>query len=270
MPRNLLSAIFLFMALLALPFTASHDLSAANAPERDVRERNENSLPSHDLLIRFEIRGGLLLPEATSVPMWSLYGDGLVIWTKDGKPTPGFTNQVWTGHLAKNEILQLMSFVEKVGFWKLDANYQPSHQISPDGKTVLLHPDAALDQPSSILTVHSSAGRKQVTIYPANWPGAPKAYSILRDRLLETRPEGVQEFQPQSFRLEIRTLFSRRRRAQETAWPFQDLDLTRAQSGVLILSREEGLAVAEFLTDHSPIVLQDSQAFSLRLFADPP
>jgi hypothetical protein len=161
--------------------------------------------------------------------------------------------------------------VETIGIWKLDPYYQPAHQGVPDGQIVHLHPATAPDQPASLLTVHTTAARKQVTVYPANWPGAPEAFRALRDRLLEIRPKGAQEFQPQMFRLEVRSLPSAlSSREHGIPWPFQALDLTRAQSGVLPLTREEGLAVAAFLTDHSPIVRQADQAFSLRLFAAPP
>jgi hypothetical protein len=143
--------------------------------------------------------------------------------------------------------------------------------VGPDAQIVHLDPAAAPDQPASTLTIHTTAGRKQVTVYPAHWQGAPDSFRALRNRLLEIRPVGAQEFQPQMFRLEVRSLSSASpHREQGTPWPFQDLDLTRAQSGVLPLRREEGLAVAAFLTEHPPIVLQAKQAFSLRLFAAPP
>lgn len=266
-----LFGLLLSLVLLALPLTAHCESPAVDVPPRATPQSMEYSLRSQDVLIRFEIRGGILPPEATELPIWSLYGDGLVIWTQEGKPTPGFTRQVWTGHLTPDEMLQLMSLVETIDFWKLDPYYQPAHQVRPDGQIVHLDPAAAPDQPASILTVHATAGRKQVTIYPAHWQGAPDAFRALRDRLLEIRPKGAQEFQPQTFRLEGRSLPSAPPpREQGIPWPFQALDLTRAQSGVLPLTREEGLAVAAFLTDHPPIVRQANQAFSLRLFAAPP
>jgi hypothetical protein len=224
---------------------------------------------SQDLLIRLELKGGLLLPESTNLPEWSLYTDGEIIWTDEGRPTAGFTRQVRIARVTGDEILQLMTFVERVGFWNLENNYQPPHQTSADGKTVTLDSGAVPDQLSSTLKVQWKGRQKQVTIYPADWQGAPKAYSDLKDRLLQLRSRGGSEFQPQNFQLIVARVPSDYRNV-ERLWPFPKIDLSRAQSGVLRLTRDEGLAVAEFLRKGSPIVVHSSQSFAIQLHADPP
>jgi hypothetical protein len=215
------------------------------------------------------LKGEVPLTEGTSLPEFSLYRDGEVIWTDEGQPTAGFRQQIRIGRLTADEIVQLMTFVEQVGFWKLENHYQPQHQVSPDKKTVTLDLGAMPDQLSSTLTVQWKGRQKQVTVYPADWQGAPAAYSNLRDRLLGMRSRKGNEFQPQNFQLMVANGPSDSGNI-ERLWPFPKIDLSRAQSGVLRLSRNEGLAVAEFLRNGSPIVVQSSRSFALQLRADPP
>src|SRR4029450_7730425 len=77
---------------------------------------------SQDLLIRLELKGGLLLLESTNLPEWSLYSDGEIIWTDEGRPTAGFTRQVRIGRVTGDEILQMMTLVEAVALWERDTH----------------------------------------------------------------------------------------------------------------------------------------------------
>ena len=204
------------------------------------------------------------------MPEWSLYDDGEIVWVDDeGRPTPGFARQVWIGRLRDDAIRQLLTFVEQMGFWNLDNHYQPSPQVSTDTKAVTLDAHAMPDQLSSTLTVRRKARQKQVTVYPADWPGAPDAYRVLRDRLLQTRPPEAREFQPQNFRLMVRAVASNTQNV-EMPWPFPNIDVARAQPDGLRLNRDDGLAVAEFLRNSPAVVVLSGHSFSVQLFADPP
>jgi hypothetical protein len=162
-----------------------------------------------------------------------------------------------------------MKFIDDAGFWELQDDYRPSHDVLPGGKSISLNPAAALDQPWSTLTVHSGERKKQVSIYPADWDEAPAAYISCRDRLLEIRPQRAREFEPKAFRLEVRRLPSAESIPTRTIWPFPDLVLP-APSGELILTSAQGVAVSEFLREHPPVAFQEGQPFSLRLFGEPP
>ena len=234
----------------------------------DGAEQSMEVAASNQLLTRFDVRGGLLAPTATNAPRWSLYEDGLVIWTGEGDPTPGFTSKVWTGHMSDNEIRELSDFIEGAGFWDLESVYRPAHEVGPAEKTVRLNPAAALDQPSSTLTVRSGEKVKQVTVYPTQWEGAPSAYLACRERILQTRPQQPREFEPQAFRLEVGTPTPGQLGSGGSAWPFQDIELSEVRE--LELTRDQGLELSKFLGVHAQVVVYDGEAFSLRLFAEAP
>ena len=227
------------------------------------------ALSSDDLVVRFEIGGGMLPVRATDLPRWSLYGDGLVVWTTEqGEATPGFTQRVWTGRLSPDQIRMLVDFISEAGFWELDANYRPVPEVAaPDATSVRLDPAGAPDQLWSRLSVYDGQRRSQVTVYPVDWAGTPVAYAACTQRLSEIRPQQVREFEPEAFRLEADQLTGVP--AAASHWPFDEIDLSVA-SGGLPLTLEQGAAVSEFLTDHSPLAVHASAAFEVRLLGEPP
>jgi len=257
---GLVSLIFVGNAALFHPEPAIQATSAATHSRQPSR--------TAELLIRYERKGGLLQPAGTQLPEYSLYGDGEIIWTEDGPPTPGFTRQVWSGRLTNDQILQLMNFAETIGFWRLANSYQPSPRVSADSKVITLDPEAMPDQLSATLTVRWKEREKRVVVYPAGWNGAPDAFRVLTDRVLQTRPAGRHEFQPQSFFVTVRKVAANNQHS--AAWPFANIDLARTQADRVKLTREQGLAVAGVLKSGPPIVVQSGQSFSVQLFADPP
>ena len=224
-----------------------------------------------DLVIRFEVRGGMLAEgdEAADLARWSLYADGLVVWTEEGEPTPGFTQKVWTGWLSKEEVHALRRFLQEVGFWGLADEYQPSSRQSSEGKIVELDPAAALDQAWSSLIVREGSRKKRIVVYPADWEGTPAAYVAARDHVLQIRAQRAREYEPDAFRLQVERLPSERPQTKEAIWPFPDLKLP-GQSGELTLTAVQGRRVDGFLRHHGPVVIQQGEAFTLRLLGAPP
>ncbi len=264
----LLLTLLAILSGVAVPGRSSSALLAAENSREGTAESVRDPSSSQQLLVRFDVGGGLLRSPATELPRWSLYDDGLLVWTDEGDATPGFTRRVWTGYASNDEILELMDFIEAVGFWDLDEHYRPAHVVDAGGKRIRLDPAAGLDQTWSTLTVHAGQREKQVTVYPADWEGAPVAFISCRERLLEVQPEGPREFEPEAFRLEVSSP-SGRIQTRPREWPFQDIHLP-VPSGTLSLTRDQGLAVAEFLRGHPPVVAQNDKPVELRLVAEPP
>jgi hypothetical protein len=213
----------------------------------------------------------------TRLPLWTLYSDGLLVWIEDGPPTPGFAAQVWTGHLSKDEVASLLAFADEVGFWELSAAYGPEPVLEvataePGGIASLKpNPEAGLDQPTSVLAIADGDRRLQVTVYPADWHGAPEAYHALRQRLLETRPADAALFVPTSFVLQAEVM------SEDVVgglriveWPFENISLADVVPVALSLNGERGVAVADFIVSSGQFVNQDGSVYKVDLLADAP
>ena len=230
------------------------------------------------VLLQYDVFGGLLAPRpGTRLALWTLYGDGLVVWVEDGPPTPGFAAQVWTGHLSEDEVASLLAFADEVGFWELASSYQPEPVLSettaePGGiVSIQPNPEAALDQPSSLLLVVSGDRHHQVTLYPADWGGAPEAYHLMRERLLATQPVDAAPFEPVSFTLTAESVPDGSVGGFRIAeWPFVDIALADVAAAPLSLDGERGRAVADFIATGGQFVDQDGSIYKVELFADAP
>jgi hypothetical protein len=233
---------------------------------------------SGDIVVQYDVFGGLMAPgPGTRLPLWTLYSDGLLVWIEDGPPTPGFAAQVWTGHLSEDEVASLLAFADEVGFWDLASDYQPEPILSestaePGGViSIQPNPEAGLDQPTSILLAAMDDRRHQVTVYPANWQGAPEAYHALRQRLLEMRPADAALFVPTSFVLQAEVMSEDAIGGLRVAeWPFVDISLADAATAPLSLDSEQGIAAADFIAADGLFVSQGGNVYKVDLLADAP
>lgn len=113
---------------------------------------------------------------------WTLYGDGTILWTEEGEPTPGYTRQVWIGHLDETEIANLLNMINQSGFGSLDNRYES--------------PYPAFDLPADTVAIAFNNQTKVVSVYPAGWEGAPEIFQELRQHLLAIRPEDAALYVP--------------------------------------------------------------------------
>ncbi|MDQ4079005.1 MAG: hypothetical protein M3220_22530 [Chloroflexota bacterium] len=226
------------------------------------------------IIMQYREEGGFRAPpQATTLPEWTLYGDGFVVWTEEGEPTPGFTAQVWTGTLSDEQIEELIALASESDFWSLEPSYGTGAADVTEETLTLETPFE--DLPSATLTIDLQEREQSVLVYPVDFEGAPESYRTVRDRLLETRPADASRFTPSTFRLEAQPLSQAEEptagEADElAAWPFLDIDLVEVVEEPLSLSDEGAMEVAEFALQNDYLAEQDGMGYRLGVFAEPP
>ena len=205
---------------------------AAKAADERAQEVTWNASPDAIVLQLREGGGFRVAPSATELPQWTLYGDGMVIWTDDSTDaTPGFTKAVWMGQLSEAEMNELLSFANQIGFWALEPSYSindESQVIETENGEVLVSPQI-MDLPSGTLMLNLTGQQHSVQMYPPNYEKMPNAYRVLRQRLLQTRPAEPFTYTPSSYRLEASRLgaldeLAQGTRAQLVAWRFNEIN----------------------------------------------
>jgi hypothetical protein len=230
---------------------------------------------SETVVLRLEETGGMLQPAwGTEIPLWTLYGDGLVVWTQDGPPTPGFTQQVWTGHLDEAGIKELLSFAREIGFFDLDAEYKaprfvPAETDESAGAAMAPNLEGAPDQETGLITIDLLAGQHRVQVYPAAWAEAPEAYRALREQIMSTRPGDAAPFVPTTLLLSA-TPVSPEAAPASPEWPLANIVLADATATPLQLDAAQGTAVAEFLTTQGVFATELGLPYRLNLWGVPP
>ena len=231
------------------------------------------------IILQLREGGGFrLAPSATELPQWTLYGDGMVIWT-DGAATPtaGFTEAVWIGTLSDTEINELIAFADEIGFWSLDASYSindAGQQIETDNGIVITQPQIA-DLPSGTLTFNLVDRQHAVLMYPSDYEGMPKAYEALRQRMLATRPTEATTYTASTFRLEAHNLgpidsLVEGTRALLVEWSFADIALADVTQAPQTLDGKKGFEVGNFLIEQGNYIVQDGVGYEVKLFAEAP
>lgn len=257
--------------------TVSTDVPTARSQTAADASAGSELSDAGDIIIQYDVFGGLMAPgPGTRLSLWTLYSNGLLVWIEDGPPTPGFAAQVWTGHLSEDEVASLLAFADEVGFWELSAAYGPEPILEEattesGGVSLKPNPEAGLDQPTSMLLVAAGGKQHQVTVYPADWHGAPEVYHALRQRLLETRPADAAPFEPASFMLHAETVSGDAAGGlRVSAWPFADIALADVVAAPLSLDSERGIAVADFVAADGQYVSQDGVVYKVDLLAAAP
>ena len=234
-----------------------------------------------DIILQYDVSGGLMgQGPGTSLPLWTLYGDGLVVWTEDNPATPGFTSEIWIGHLSDAEIEDLILFIEEQGFWELAPSYQPEQFIiptipaetNPEGFTAVQpNPEAALDQPSSSIMADVANQRHQVTLFPAEWEGAPEAYQNILEYISEIQLNDTIAFAPMTFSLRAREMPQiMADDSQMITWPYANIQLSAVANEPLSLDRDQGISIADSIMMNGQKVIQNEIVYIITLMADPP
>jgi hypothetical protein len=116
------------------------------------------------------------------VPLFRLYGDGLVIFAGANAPlSTGLDAVVRTGRLSENEIHNLLAYLNQIAFLNLKDYYEP-------------RPKPA-DAPTAYISVYQTKA-KTVRVYAPNHESTPQAFSDALKRILLATPADAQTFTP--------------------------------------------------------------------------
>lgn len=260
------------------PAASNQEVSAPSAAEARSFEATQTSIApatgeQAEILLQLREGGGLAAVGATELPRWTLYQDGLVVWTETGAPTVGFTQHVWIGRLDEQQVAALVALADEVGFWELDASYGVG-ATTPSSDTLVVQ-IAPPDLPSSTLALRLAERQHEVLVYPADEAQMPEGYRALRAQMLATRPADATPFIPATFRLEARDLgavstLTEGQRAPLVAWPFDELRLAHNTTAPLYLGGEMGGKVSAFIASEGANVIQEERAYTLGFYANPP
>lgn len=263
----------------------STKVEAENPPQAQSSDAsgNESAIAwneSHDAIVLQLREGGgfRVAPSATDLPQWTLYGDGMLIWTDDSTGiTPGFTSAVWMGQLSEAEMRELLTFANQIGFWELEPSYSinDESQVREGENGEVIAQPQIMDLPSGLLSLNLTGKQHSVQMYPPNYEKMPAAYQALRQRLLETRPENAFTYTPSSYRLEASRLGTLDELAQGTRnllveWSFNQIKLDLVSTTPQTIDSRKGLEVGKFLINSGHFMVQDGVGYEVKLFANPP
>lgn len=118
------------------------------------------------------------------VPLFRLYGDGLVVFAGANAPlSSGLDAVVRTGYLSDTEIHNLLAFLNQVAFLNLRDYYEPRPKP----------PDAA----TAYINVYQTR-LKSVRVYAPDHASTPVAFTEAFKRILLTTPANAQTYTPTS------------------------------------------------------------------------
>lgn len=213
-----------------------------------------------EIIAQYSIFGGFRMrPSATELPQWTLYGDGTVVWTREGEPTTGFTNQVMIGKLSESEMRELLAAVNESGFWELNDRYSE---------------DGIADAANAVIIVNLTDQAKQVLVYPAGREDAPAVFNAVMERLLQTKPADSVEFEPTEFTFTAESLGRLDEMPADAQPSFKDwtvdgVVLADSVTGQTVTA-EQAEAIQGFINANGTIVAQDGVAYNVRLEATSP
>lgn len=217
--------------------------------------------PSPDEVIaQYAIFGGFRMrPSATELPQWVLYGDGTVVWTMEGDPTTGFTNQIMVGQLTEAEMRELLTAVNESGFWQLDDRYSE---------------DLIADAASAGILINLTNQAKQVVVYPAGREDTPAAFVAVMDLLTQTKPANSTEFEPTEFTFTAEFLGNIDEMPADAQpsykeWTVEDVVLADSVTGQSVTA-EQAEAIQGYINANGTIVSEDGVGYNVRLEANPP
>ena len=237
-PKRTLLFPLLFVALAAC--TASGGASSpspstsasappSSAPTPTAVAGIEHATGSTDIVLRYENGGGFVAPGflATETPIFTLYGDGVVVFRNPALDMPQAVGSVFpqnplrTAKLSEEQIQDLLEFaLGDGGLGIARANYENG---------------MIADAPTATFTVNAGGLQKKVTVYalgmdvdPANSADAPAraAFQRLADRLADFDQGGsiaTDVYQPTAYR---GILMDGQPAPDSIAWPWTDLKPT--------------------------------------------
>jgi len=183
---------WLLLTLLALP------LAACGGQGENIDLNYDTGAGT--VVVEADSAGGFV-PEAFvrgHIPGFRLYGDGRVIWTEQA----GLGEAVHEGHLAPQEVADLLAWIAERGFFEMDDFYTVEN--------------APTDMPSDCVAVHLAAQDKRVCEY---FDGAPEAFGEIYDRLQAgAGASDVTDYQPQ-IGWAVSELLTWDSGAEAIAWP---------------------------------------------------
>jgi hypothetical protein len=122
------------------------------------------------------------------VPIFRLYGDGLVVFAGErASLSTGLDAVVRVGHLNETEIQTLLAYFDQTGFFSLKDVYQP-RPIPPDSSTARI-------------TVYLNKA-KTVRVIAPDSDATPQTFKDVWARLAQTIPSDAQTFAPSDAYLE--------------------------------------------------------------------
>lgn len=153
---------------------------STSQPEQTVIAYDRDS---RGLLLEADVTGGLSpVPRGAHVPTFRLYGDGLVVFAGERTPlSTGLDAVVRIGYLSDSTIQGLLGYLNEVGFFSLNAFYQP--RPTP--------PDLVTERITVYLT-----NAKTVRVYGPGVPGTPQSFSNAFARIAQTVPADAKIFTP--------------------------------------------------------------------------
>lgn len=198
----------------------------SSAPSATPPAGIEHATGSSDILLRYENGGGFVAPGflATETPLFTLYGDGIVVFRNPAIDMPQAVGSVFpqnplrTAKLSEDQIQDLLEFaLGQGGLGVARANYENG---------------MVADAPTATFTVNAGGLQKTVTVYalgmdvdPANSADGPAraAFQRLADRLTDFDQGGTiatDVYQPTAYR---GILMDGQPAPDSIAWPWTDL-----------------------------------------------
>jgi hypothetical protein len=189
----------------------------------------EHATGAGDVVLRYENGGGFVAPgfAATETPIFTLYGDGVVVFRNpalEGPPAQGSVfpqNPMRTARLSEEQIQDLLTFaLGEGGLGIARASYENG---------------MVADAPTATFSVNAGGLKKVVTVYalgmdvdPANSADGPAraAFQRLADRLADFDQGGTiatDVYQPAAYR---GILMDGQAAPDAIAWPWTDLKPT--------------------------------------------
>ena len=116
------------------------------------------------------------------VPLWRLYGDGLVVFAGERTPlSSGLDAVVRVAHLSPAEIQNLLASLNQIGFFTLGNSYQPRSM--------------SVDAPTAQVGVYVNKA-KTVTVREPNSDATPQIFADAFNRIIQMVPADAQTYTP--------------------------------------------------------------------------
>lgn len=135
------------------------------------------------ILVEADVSGGsMTVPRGAHVPIFRLYGDGLVVFAGERTPlSTGLDAVVRIGYLSDSDIQNLLGYLNQSGFFSLNGFYQPR--------------PAPADQVTGRITVYLNKA-KTVRVYGPGLPGTPQSFSDAFARIAQAVPADARNYVP--------------------------------------------------------------------------
>jgi hypothetical protein len=187
------------------------------------------------------------------VPLWRLYGDGLVVLAGGSLPlSSGLDAVVRVGHLSSAEIQNLLSYLNQSGFFKLGDSYEP-RLASADAQTA--HMSVYLSRAKTVSVKDPSSG------------STPQVFSDAFKRITQTVPVDAQTFAPQDAYLQATdagALSNLGAKELLTEWPVPAVRLADAADGSTISGNAQTLVGAIISNNPTTLFGDGGRAWRIR------